>query len=54
MTTETVLISDCSSGIGRETTITFLEDGWEGYATDPNPTISPGSRSAAMKQSNST
>lgn len=37
MTTGTVLISGCSSGIGRETAIAFLEDGWEVYATDPEP-----------------
>ncbi|MFC4449325.1 SDR family oxidoreductase [Halorussus aquaticus] len=35
--TETVLITGCSSGIGRETAHCFLEDGWEVYATARNP-----------------
>ena len=35
--TETVLITGCSSGIGRETAHAFLEDGWEVYATARNP-----------------
>jgi NAD(P)-dependent dehydrogenase (short-subunit alcohol dehydrogenase family) len=35
--TETVLITGCSSGIGRETAHVFLEDGWEVYATARNP-----------------
>ncbi|MFC4549924.1 MULTISPECIES: SDR family oxidoreductase [Halorussus] len=35
--TETVLITGCSSGIGRETALAFLEDGWEVYATARNP-----------------
>ncbi|PSP55524.1 oxidoreductase [Halobacteriales archaeon QS_1_67_19] len=35
--TETVLITGCSSGIGRETARVFLEDGWEVYATARNP-----------------
>ncbi|WP_139136167.1 SDR family NAD(P)-dependent oxidoreductase, partial [Haladaptatus sp. W1] len=30
---ETVLITGCSSGIGRETALSFLADGWEVYAT---------------------
>jgi len=35
--TETVLITGCSSGIGRETARVFLQDGWEVYATARNP-----------------
>lgn len=35
--TEIVLITGCSSGIGRETAHAFLEDGWEVYATARNP-----------------
>jgi NAD(P)-dependent dehydrogenase (short-subunit alcohol dehydrogenase family) len=35
--TETVLITGCSSGIGRETAHVFLADGWEVYATARNP-----------------
>ena len=35
--TETVLITGCSSGIGRETANVFLDDGWEVYATARNP-----------------
>ncbi|WP_128477999.1 SDR family oxidoreductase [Halorussus pelagicus] len=35
--TETVLITGCSSGIGRETAHAFLEDGWDVYATARNP-----------------
>jgi NAD(P)-dependent dehydrogenase (short-subunit alcohol dehydrogenase family) len=35
--TETVLITGCSSGIGRETARVFLDDGWEVYATARNP-----------------
>ncbi len=35
--TETVLITGCSSGIGRETALSFLADGWEVYATARNP-----------------
>lgn len=35
MDSENVLISGCSSGIGRETALAFLEDGWEVYATGP-------------------
>nr|WP_210424948.1 SDR family oxidoreductase [Halorussus halobius] len=35
--TETVLITGCSSGIGRETARAFLDDGWEVYATARNP-----------------
>jgi len=35
--TETVLITGCSSGIGRETARAFLQDGWEVYATARNP-----------------
>ena len=35
--TETVLITGCSSGIGRETATAFLADGWEVYATARNP-----------------
>ncbi|WP_202935075.1 SDR family oxidoreductase [Halorussus amylolyticus] len=35
--TETVLITGCSSGIGRETALAFLQDGWEVYATARNP-----------------
>ena len=35
--TETVLITGCSSGIGRETALFFLADGWEVYATARNP-----------------
>jgi len=35
--TETVLITGCSSGIGRKTAHAFLEDGWEVYATARNP-----------------
>ncbi|WP_158057593.1 SDR family oxidoreductase [Halorussus halophilus] len=35
--TETVLITGCSSGIGRETAESFLADGWEVYATARNP-----------------
>ncbi|RBI61247.1 oxidoreductase [halophilic archaeon] len=34
---ETVLITGCSSGIGRETALSFLADGWEVYATARNP-----------------
>lgn len=30
---ETVLVTGCSSGIGRETALAFLETGWEVYAT---------------------
>lgn len=37
MSTDTVLITGCSSGIGRETAIAFAEDGWTVYATDPEP-----------------
>lgn len=37
MNVDTVLISGCSSGIGRETAITFAKDGWTVYATDPEP-----------------
>jgi NAD(P)-dependent dehydrogenase (short-subunit alcohol dehydrogenase family) len=35
--TETVLITGCSSGIGRKTARVFLDDGWEVYATARNP-----------------
>lgn len=34
---ETVLITGCSSGIGRETALSFLADGWVVYATARNP-----------------
>lgn len=34
---ETVLITGCSSGIGRATAEAFLDDGWEVYATARNP-----------------
>ena len=34
---ETVLITGCSSGIGRATAIAFLEEGWTVYATARNP-----------------
>ena len=34
---ETVLITGCSSGIGREAALSFLADGWEVYATARNP-----------------
>lgn len=37
MASQSVLISGCSSGIGRETALAFEEDGWEVYATDPEP-----------------
>jgi NAD(P)-dependent dehydrogenase (short-subunit alcohol dehydrogenase family) len=33
MTAKTVLITGCSSGIGRATAETFLDDGWTVYAT---------------------
>lgn len=35
-TTETVLITGCSSGIGRATARAFLDDGWTVYATARN------------------
>lgn len=34
---ETVLVTGCSSGIGRETALAFLEAGWEVYATARDP-----------------
>ena len=34
---KTVLITGCSSGIGRETARTFLDEGWTVYATARNP-----------------
>lgn len=34
---KTVLITGCSSGIGRETARTFLNEGWTVYATARNP-----------------
>ncbi|MEF8780023.1 MAG: SDR family oxidoreductase [Haloferacaceae archaeon] len=34
---ETVLITGCSSGIGRATALSFLEEGWTVYATARNP-----------------
>ena len=34
---ETVLVTGCSTGIGRATALEFLEDGWEVYATARNP-----------------
>ncbi|MFC7071698.1 SDR family oxidoreductase [Halovenus rubra] len=36
MTDETVLITGCSSGIGRATAELFLDDGWTVYATSRN------------------
>lgn len=33
MVTDTVLITGCSSGIGRETAFAFADDGWTVYAT---------------------
>jgi len=37
MTPETVLITGCSSGIGRATALAFLEEDWCVYATARNP-----------------
>ncbi|MFA9515846.1 SDR family oxidoreductase [Halopenitus sp. H-Gu1] len=34
---ETVLITGCSSGIGRASALAFLEEGWTVYATARNP-----------------
>jgi NAD(P)-dependent dehydrogenase (short-subunit alcohol dehydrogenase family) len=34
---ETVLVTGCSSGIGRATALAFLEEGWVVYATARNP-----------------
>jgi NAD(P)-dependent dehydrogenase (short-subunit alcohol dehydrogenase family) len=36
MSDETVLITGCSSGIGRATAVLFHEEGWEVYATARN------------------
>ncbi|HMB49738.1 MAG TPA: SDR family NAD(P)-dependent oxidoreductase, partial [Natronoarchaeum rubrum] len=33
---KTVLITGCSSGIGRESALAFLDDGWTVYATARN------------------
>lgn len=35
---KTVLITGCSSGIGRKTALQFLDDGWTVYATSRDPT----------------
>ena len=37
MQPKTVLITGCSSGIGRATAEAFLDEGWEVYATARNP-----------------
>ncbi|WP_435069980.1 SDR family oxidoreductase [Haloplanus sp. C73] len=37
MEPKTVLITGCSSGIGRATAEAFLDEGWEVYATARNP-----------------
>jgi NAD(P)-dependent dehydrogenase (short-subunit alcohol dehydrogenase family) len=37
MRPETVLITGCSSGIGRATAEAFLDEGWQVYATARNP-----------------
>lgn len=44
--TETVLITGCSSGIGRAAAAAFLEDGWTVYATarDPDDIVALGDR----------
>lgn len=34
---KTVLITGCSSGIGRATALDFLDEEWEVYATARNP-----------------
>ncbi|MFB6126424.1 MAG: SDR family oxidoreductase [Halolamina sp.] len=53
MSTETVLITGCSSGIGRATATAFLEEGWTVYATardidDVEPLGEAGAELAAL------